>query len=178
MIEDLMSKIPESFEDWKIELLHLGNIVQDVDASLPANEVERRFNRYVEMLEGLSGAEGFEYALAVMESIQAEQDYGAYQIAERAAFRFGEDTYCRVLIHELPRLIETLPDWAGDFLVSIANGQNTIYQSTIDKFNMLLSEAQPNVRSIIQAYITKEEQGGWFSHRVGVLGNNGVVRPR
>lgn len=98
-----------------------------------------------------------DYALAVMESIQVEQDYGAYQIAERAAFRFGEETFCRVLIQELSRLIETLPDWAGEFLVSIANGQNTIQQSTIDNFNRQLSQSLPDVRSVIQAFITKEE---------------------
>lgn len=161
-----------SFEEWRAELLELGNIVQDIDETVSVQEAERRFNRYLEMLEGLDGNEGFEYALAVFESVRAEQDYGVYQAAERAAFRFGEDVYCKVLIHELPRLIDNLPDRAGDFLVSIANGQGTVHQGVINRFNKLLAELEPSARNKIRSYIANEEKGGWFSHRIGVLGNH------
>ena len=53
------------FEEWRAELLHVGNIVQDEDDSVGWDEREARFNRYVEMLDALQGDEGFEYALAV-----------------------------------------------------------------------------------------------------------------
>jgi hypothetical protein len=162
-----------SFEEWRAELLELGDIVQDIDETVSVQEAERRFNRYLAMLEGLNGNEGFEYALAVFESIRAEQDYGVYQVAERAAFRFGEVVYCKVLMHELPRLIDTLPALAGDFLVSIANGQGTAQQGVINTFNKLLTELEPSASIKIRSFIAKEENGGWFSHCVGVLGNNG-----
>ena len=160
------------FEDWRSELLHVGNIVQDEDDSVAWDERETRFNRYVEMLDALQGTEGFEYALAVFESLQAENDYGAYQIAGRAAWRFGEVSYCKALVQELPRLVETLPDWAGDFLVSIANGEGTPDESTIFVFNHLLSELDAAARQKIDDFIHREEASGWLQERVGVLGSN------
>ena len=161
------------FEEWRAELLHVGNIVQDEDDSVGWDEREARFNRYVEMLDALHGTEGFEYALAVIESLQAENDYGAYQIAGHAAWRFGEVSYCKALVQELPRLIDTLPDWAGDFLVSIANGKDTPDESTIRVFNHLLSELDVDVKQKVDEFIRKEEASGWLRGRVGVLGSNG-----
>lgn len=160
----------ETFESWRAELLHVGNIVQDRDANVAAEEASHRFTRYIAMLDALKGDEGLQYAKAVFESVQAEHDYGAYQTAERAALRFGEETYCHALIAELPRLIESLPDWAGDFLVSIANAQGTPHQSIISTFNTQLSESSPQTQRAVRAFIAQEEDDGWFSHRVGVLG--------
>ena len=160
------------FETWKSELLHVGNIVQDDDHSVPPEESERRFNRYIEMLGSLTGTEGYEYALAIMESVQAKNDYGAYQTAGRAAWRFGEDAYCRALLQELPRLVMTLPDWAGDFVVSIANGHGTAHQSTIHTFNRYLCNADPISKLLIDKFIANEEIDGWLSHCTGIMGSN------
>ena len=162
------------FEEWRAELLHVGNIVQDEDDSVGWDEREARFNRYVEMLDALQGGEGFEYALAVFESLQAENDYGAYQIAGHTAWRFGEIPYYRALIQELPRLIETLPYWAGDFLVSIANGKDTADEATIRVFNRLLSELDATNKQKIDGFIRQEETSasGWLRGRVGVLGSD------
>src|SRR5689334_19860375 len=147
----------QPLENWRQELLTVGYIVQDGDDTIPQPEAERRFNRYVEMLDALSGNEGYEYALAVMQSVQAEQDYGAYQTTAHTLWRFGEEAYCRAILHELPRLIRTLPDWAGDFLVSIANGAGKAHERTIHKFNQLLSEVGNEDRALIRQFIAKEE---------------------
>ena len=159
------------FDKWRNELLFVGNIVQDSDESVETDEAEKRFNRYIEMLESLDGTEGFNYALSIFESIQAEDDYGAYQAAGHAAWKFGEKYFCEALIHELPRLIKTLPDWAGDFMVSIANGEDTEYESTIKTFNNIVNSLPVKERLIITQFITEQEERGWFEHRVGVLGN-------
>ena len=160
----------ESFDSWRAELLHVGNIVQDHDPGVSPEEASQRFNRYIEMLDSLKGDEGPEYAAAVFQSIQALHDYGAYQTAERVAWRFGEEMFCSALLAELPRLIESLPDWAGDFLVSIANAQDTPHESIISTFNTQLSASSPQIREAVRAFISQEEDDGWFSHRVGVLG--------
>lgn len=160
------------FKQWRAELLHVGDIVQDADESVSWEEREARFNRYVEMIEALTGTEGSEYVLAVMESVQAENDYGAYQSAQRAAWRFGDIFYFRALIHELPRLIDTLPEWAGEFLVSIANAQDTPDESTIRVFNDLLSNSDAATKQKIDDFIHQEEVSGWLRGRVGVLGSN------
>jgi len=160
------------FDTWRNELIFVGNIVQDSDDSIEPEEAEKRFNRYIEMLDALKGTEGPKSALAIFESIQSLDDYGAYQTAGHAAWRFGEELFCKSLIHELPRLIQKLPDWAGDFLVSIANGEGTEYDSTIHIFNRLLSDLPENEKSIIKTYISGQEQDGWLENRIGVLGKN------
>ncbi|OEZ84734.1 hypothetical protein JAB8_41130 [Janthinobacterium sp. HH106] len=162
--------MPTAFELWKAELLIVGNIIQDDDTSTPSDEAQRRFQRYCAMLDALTGKEGAHYALAIVQSVQAEHDYGAYQTANRAAWRFGETAYCTALLHELPRLIATLPDWAGDFLVGIANGAGTPNASAITCFNTLLAAAPPAQQALIAAFIATEEDDGWFEHCPGVLG--------
>jgi hypothetical protein len=162
----------EALIDWKNELLAVGNIVQDGDETVTAEEAHRRFLRYIEMLDSLTGREGYEYALAVMQSVQAVHDYGAYQTTGHTLWRFGEDAYCQAILHELPRLIQTLPDWAGEFLVRIANGAGTENESTIHRFNDLLSKLDRKNRSIIEQFIAEQEEDGWLEDQVGVLGND------
>ena len=157
------------FAEWKAELLRVGNIVQDEDQSVVPAEKERRFNRYMEMLERLDGSENDQYAAAVMTSIQAHNDYGAYQAAVRALWRFGVRIYCKTLLDQLLRLIQTLPDWAGDFLGQIAN-EDTSGESAIHEFNQLLSALPADQRSLIQQFIASQESDSWLEHRVGVLG--------
>ncbi|MGK5008771.1 hypothetical protein [Janthinobacterium sp. MDB2-8] len=164
--------MPPSFERWKAELLIVGNIVQDDDSATPPDEAHRRFQHYCAMLDALTGAEGAQYALAIVQSVQAEHDYGAYQTANRVAWRFGETAYCAALLHELPRLIASLPDWAGDFLVGIANGAGTPSASTIICFNALLAGAPSAQQALIAAFIAQEEDDGWFAHCPGVLGHS------
>ena len=164
--------IVSNFQDWRNQLLFTGNIVQDEDDTVSDDETESRFNTYIEMIESIDGSEGKEYALAIFESIQAVNDYGAYQTAGHAVWKFGEEVYCQTLIHELPRLIETIPDWAGEFLVSIANGEDSEYESTIHTFNKLLSASLPEVNKTINDFINNEEKSdGWLDHRVNVLGS-------
>ncbi|PJC98751.1 hypothetical protein GQ37_010410 [Janthinobacterium sp. BJB1] len=148
----------------------MGNVVQDDDTVTPPEEAQRRFRRYCAMLDALTGNEGAHYALAIFQSVQAEHDYGAYQTASRAAWRFGETAYCAALLQELPRLIAILPDWAGDFLVGIANGAGTPHASAINCFNTLLAAAPPTQQALIAAFIATEEDDGWFEHCPGVLG--------
>lgn len=162
--------MPTVFERWKAELLIVGNIIQDDDSATPPDEAQRRFQRYIAMLDALAGTEGPHYALAIFQSVQAEHDYGAYQTANRAAWRFGETAYCTALLHELPRLIANLPDWAGDFLVGIANGAGTPHAPAIACFNALLAAAPPADQALIAAFIAGEEDDGWFEHCPGVLG--------
>lgn len=164
-----------SFDHWKTELLIVGNIVQDDDTATPRAEAERRFLRYCAMLDALTGTEGSDHALAIFQSVQAQHDYGAYQVADRAAFRFGATAYCAALLHELPRLVTTLPDWAGDFLAGIANSAGTVHAPLLACFNGLLAGAPAADRELIARFIAEEEEDGWFSHCPGVLGAGSQV---
>ncbi len=154
----------DAFKLWRAELLRVGQIVQDDATSVPQPEAEARFNRYLELLQMPDGSEGDEFALAIVESIQAKHDYGAYQRAIGALDRFAPPARCAAVLRELPRLMRTLPDWAGDLLLGLTR------ESDAPVFNSLLLEATPEDQRLIREFITKEEHGGWLQDDVGVLG--------
>ena len=131
------------FKTWKTELLHTGKIVQD-DVSVEPEEAHRRFMRFVEIVDSLSGNEGLEVVDALFEAIQVEDSYGAYHSIDHALARFPESYYLQSLIKALPRLIAELPDQAGDQLVSIANGVGGKweYKITLGGFKPQVQKAQ------------------------------------
>ena len=83
--------------------------------------------------------------------------------------RFPGDEYIGVIVQELPALIARQPDWAGEFLVSIANGQGGHWDYHIKFFNEDVAAAPPAARQAIVDYIRSQEESGWLTHRVGVL---------
>ena len=157
------------FAAWKDELLFTGRIVQDADKSVDPDEAHRRFMRYIELMEQLNGTEGPTALTALIQSVQMRDDYGAYQTTFRVMWRFPEKELIQVLVQELPNLIERLPDWAGDLLVSIANGQGGRWDYQIAMFNDAVASAPSPVRRAIVEYVRGQEPSGWFEHRVGVL---------
>lgn len=158
------------FETWKDELLFTGRIVQDSDPTVDGNEAQRRFLRYIELVEQVDGSEGAEALRALFQSVQMKDDYGAYQTTYRVMGRFPRELFARVLVQELPSLITSQPDWAGDFLVGLANGVSDPEGRTqIENFNDFVAAAPKEVQSPILNYIRAEENSGWLEHRVGIL---------
>jgi hypothetical protein len=157
------------FAAWRDELLFTGRIVQDGDHSVDPNEAHRRFLRYCELVEELDGSEGPEAIAALFQSVQMKHDYGAYQTTYRVMGRFPDKEFIEVFVHELPSLIERLPDWAGDFLVGVANGQGGKWDYQIGMFNDAVASSPPATRAAIVNYVRSQETSGWFEHRVGVL---------
>ena len=156
-------------EDFIRELMFTGDIVQDADDTVSWPERERRFNRYIELLESLNGLEGVSVACAVIRSMQAEQDYGAYQTTQRTLGRFPSEVYIAALIEEVPLLIKKKSDWAGELLCGLANSIGTEWEQNITLFNSALSKCPSDQRKTIEEYIKVQEQKGWLDHRVGVL---------
>lgn len=162
----------DEFENWKAELLFTGNIVQDGDESVSDGERQQRFMRYMDMLEAIDGREGIEVARAIVQSIQVEDDYGAYQSTEHALGRFPSEIYLQAVVDELPDLIDRQKSWAGELLCGLANSGGTEWESDIEQFNRLLKLAPTNHRERITRFIASEESAGWLKHRVNVLGKD------
>jgi hypothetical protein len=110
-----------------------------------------KISKYYHMLDSLNGSEGEGYPFAIFESIQHDEGYG--QDAGHAAWRFGSKIFFKALLHELPRLIEDIPYWAGDFLVSIAKGQGTENEVFIHQFNRLLDECDYQSKLTINKWL-------------------------
>ena len=159
----------DDFETWKSELMFTGRIVQDDDETVDCDEAHRRFLRYIELLEQIDGTEGPEAVAALIQSVQMEHDYGAYQTTYRMFARFPDRDFFTTLVQELPALIARQPDLAGDFLVGIANGQGGKWDYQIALFNNAVAIAPAAVRQPIVDYVRSQEPKGWFSNRVGVL---------
>ncbi len=159
----------QNFAAWKDELLFTGRIVQDADKTVDPGEAHRRFMRYVELMEELNGSEGPTALTALVQSVQMRDDYGAYQTTFRVMWRFPEKELMHVIVQELTGLIARQPDWAGDLLVSIANGQGGKWDYQIAMFNDAVGAAPALVRRAIVDYVRGQETSGWFKHRVEVL---------
>ena len=159
----------DSFDAWRTELLLVGNIVQDEDDSVPWPDREARFNRYVAMVDAVSGEEGVATAAALIQSVQARHDYGAYQATHHALGRFPSDVYVAALLQELPALIQRSRDWAGELLCGLANSVGTRFASQIGEFRRQLDAAPSKIRETVVRFIKSEEEAGWLRHRRGVL---------
>jgi len=159
----------DDFDAWKSELIFAGNIVQDGDDTVSDTERHARFMRYIELLDAVDGSEGIDAARAIIQSIQARDDYGAYQTTQHALGRFPPSVSLQALIDELPSLIDRQRDWTGELLCSLANAVGTEWEPDIEEFNALLREAPKSVGQVISDFIADEEEGGWLEHRVGVL---------
>lgn len=153
------------------ELMFTGDIVQDSDESVPWPEREDRFKRYIELLDSVNGDEGLEIARAIIRSMQAEQDYGAYQTTQSTLGKFPSEIYIKALISELPRLIQSNSEWAGELLCGLANSVERKYSSDIELFNKALANAEPGARDSILNYIKEQERDGWLEHRAKILGS-------
>jgi hypothetical protein len=165
----------QDIENWKTELLFTGRIIQDDDKTVSSNEAEKRFNRYIELLDMVEGNEGPDVFRAIIDSIQADEDYGAYQSALSITYKFPEPLYTESLIKALPDLIRRQPDWAGTFLVSIANQVEFGNTENIYRFNQYLSRSDNETRRIITNFIREQERVGWLENRVGVLAANNTA---
>jgi len=157
------------FDAWRDELLATGVILQDGDDSVPWPERERRFNRYVELVDAAAGSEGLAGAVALIQSLQSKDDYGAYQATQHALGRFPTPVFVAALIQELPALIQRQPDWAGELLCSLANSVGTRFEPDIAEFRSQLSRAPRATQDAVGAFLRQEEQDGWLKHRRGVL---------
>jgi len=153
------------FQTWRRELLHTGDIVQDGDKPVPQPEREQRFNRYIEMLDAVSGQEGIETFIAIVDSLQARQDYGAYQRTYGTLRKFPASVAARGLIASLPRLIVRQPDCAGVILSELARSIHQERHAVLSTFKRELSAASADTQKVIMDFVIQQESDGWLDGR-------------
>ncbi len=161
-----------TFDAWRKELLFTGNIVQDGDESVPQPDREERVNRYVEIVEAVTGSEGVDTFVALLDSLQAEEDYGVYQTTYRALRRFPASVAAQGLLAAFPRLIERHRDCAGDILAQLANAAREEDLAALFSFRDALGSSSAVVQKAIMDFVLAEEESGWLDGR-----RRGVIRP-
>lgn len=95
----------EDFGAWHRELRAI-DLVQDDDDSVPQDEVERRWNRFVELADLVDGGEGPDVASALVAALRADQDYGAHEAVYAALERLQPRTLVLGVVMAAVDLVE------------------------------------------------------------------------
>ncbi len=160
----------KNIEQWKKDIIYFGKIIQDNDNSVDSNEAEKRFKNYIKLVDCVEGNESEEIALYLIKSLQVNDDYGAYQTTLNKIFSFKSEIFVKVIITDLPRLIDKNLDWAGELLSCITS----LIQSGNNKeisiiFKKALQHTPNTQKEKIVQYIKNQEREGWLENEKGVL---------
>jgi hypothetical protein len=163
------------FNKWKKELILTGKVVQDEDdEDDDDDDAQTRDHRYVELLKAVKGKEGEEVFQAVLDSVHNNEDYGIYESAYTALWRFPQEKIGEWFVRGLPAFIRRMPAAHRKSKVSRHVGRMmcglTSREVALRAFNTALAQAPPKDRKTILDWIRNEEKDGWFSKHKGVLG--------
>ncbi|MEU0171670.1 hypothetical protein ABZ214_40545 [Streptomyces iakyrus] len=145
--------------DWKVEIVECGDLVQDDDEVTPADEAERRWNRYVELADSVTGDEGPAGVAAIVSSLKAEEDYGAYQAAHAALGRFPHSDLGQGVADAAKELLSIPRDGSGNILLILTQAGPV----AVDAFNEAIQAADPDVRISIRELVEFHESEEWLS---------------
>src|SRR4051812_46183699 len=115
----------ENMDEWRTELIDLGAIVQDDDTSVPVDEAEARFNSYTDLVAIVDGTEGPAAVTALVSSMRAEHDYGAYQATHGALTLFPSRDFIQGVAMALPALAENPREHSGEVLAAVASSSDS-----------------------------------------------------
>ena len=145
--------------DWKVEIVECGDLVQDDDEVTPPGEAERRWNRYVELADSVTGNEGPSGVAAIVYSLKAEEDYGAYQAAHAALGRFPHSDLGRGVADAARGLLSIPRDGSGNILLILTQAG----PAAVNAFNEAIQAADPDVRVSVRELVEFHESEEWLS---------------
>ncbi|ASU79689.1 hypothetical protein CDG81_17010 [Actinopolyspora erythraea] len=154
--------------DWKVEIVECGDIVQDEDDTVPQDEAERRWNRYVELADSVTGDEGPEAVVPIVSSLRAEDDYGAYQAAYRALQRFPLADLGKGVAWAAEELTRIPYDQSGDVLLIVAR----LPAEAAEAFNQEIKSVPREVRNRLRDVVDFHEANEWLAED----GDKGVIK--
>lgn len=143
---------------WREEIIELSNIDQDADTSVSPAEGERRFRRFVELVDGVRGDEEDAVFLTLLETLKDQEDYGAYESVFGALSRFSPNRRGALVARGVLSLLVRDPSHAGDVLAQIA-----MVDAAAAAFNEELATQDLAERMQIAEFIGAEERGGWLN---------------
>ena len=150
------------FAGWRAAILDASDIVQDGDDTVAPEEAERRFNRFIALIDQVQGGEADEVFLTLMETLTDQEDYGAYQSVLGALHRFGPDRRGRLVAEGIVPLLRRAAEQAGDVLGQLAFAED----AAITAFNRACPERlAADERAELARFIAEQEHGdGWLDN--------------
>ncbi|WP_175412784.1 hypothetical protein [Streptomyces sp. TRM64462] len=157
--------------DWKVEIVECGDLVQDNDEVTPPGEAERRWNRYVELADSVTGSEGPDGVAAIVSSLRAEEDYGAYQAAHAALNRFPHPDLGKGVAMAARGLFSIPKDGSGNVLLILVRAGSVAVNSFNEAMRSVDAAVQREMRELVEFHESEE----WLSDE-GV--RNVLLTPR
>ncbi|SDJ72482.1 hypothetical protein SAMN04487820_101492 [Actinopolyspora mzabensis] len=154
--------------DWKVELVECGDIVQDEDDTVPQDEAERRWNRYVELVDSVTGDEGPEAVVPIVSSLKVRYDYGAYQAAYGALERFPAADLGKGAALAAEELTRIPYDQSGVVLVTVARSPT----GAVEAFNEAVKFVPGEVRNRLRDVVDFHEANEWLAED----GDSGIIK--
>jgi len=144
---------------WRDELLATCDIVQDSDTGVSQEVAQRRFMRYVELIEMVTGSETRRTFQAIVDSIRSAEDYGAYESVHNALWQFPPEQFAEYLVQALPGLMRRMGrhDQVGRFLCPLTGHGRTTH---LQAFNKHLARASVDARKTILRFVRENRE--WF----------------
>jgi hypothetical protein len=155
-------KDPAQFAAWRSELLRTGlGLVEGLeDGSLGQD-------RYVALVDTIDGSEGLDVLLALLDSMQVEDDHEVYECTTNAVWLFPPDEFSAGVVQALPRLLDCTEDLGGRILCGISNHEKYLLW-----FNRRLAAAPDSARARIMDFVLRNEDEGWFEEEAGCIRPN------
>lgn len=157
--------------DWKIEIVECGELVQDDDDVTPQDEAERRWNRYVELADSVTGDEGSAGVAAIVSSLRVEEDYGAYQSAYAALRRFPGEDLGKGVAQAASEIIAIPKGNSGNVLMILTRSGPVAVNGFNEEFGATDSGVRNRMRQLVEFHESEE----WLS---GIEDQNVLLVPR
>ncbi|MFD5323985.1 hypothetical protein [Streptomyces sp. NPDC127092] len=143
---------------WADEIFDCGDLPQE-NTEETSEEGARRWERYTQLADGVTGSEGTAGVSALIRSFRVDEDFGAYESAIAALQRFPRDVLGRGVAESAATLTEIPEDWSGNvLLLTVQMGQGSI-----DAFNRGISSLAPRERESLARLIEFHESNEWLS---------------
>ena len=139
--------------------MECGDLVQDDDEVTPPEEAGRRWNRYVDLADAVTGNEGSSGVAALVASLKAEEDYGAHQAAHAALSRFPHSDLGRGVADAARDLISIPRDGSGNVLLILTQAG----PAAVNAFDEAIQEAHSDLRASVRKLVELHESEEWLS---------------
>lgn len=158
-------------EKWISELMDSCEFNPDFGSLNLIKDAESKFDKYISLLEMIDGNEGPEIVRALINSIRASNDSGAYQATIHALSKFFKPGYAISFIDSIAKLTFKRPDLASDLLLLIADFKTEEHRLFVNEFNTQLKFTHSSSTSHVISFIKVEEKKSLLSDFSGVLAN-------
>jgi hypothetical protein len=153
--------VEESFTTWRRNLLRTGAITQDGDEPIDPTARDAAFATYLSLVDAVAGTEDERVFRALVESMTARHDYGAYEATLGAALRFPPERLGEWLYHAAVDGLFSSSDRLGDWLGQLAFlGPGS---TAVEAFNEAWRTDDRAGARRLGEFVQEQEKGGWLS---------------